>query len=278
MSQPDLEELPSISRRIRGHILRMSAQARASHVGSALSCVDILVSLYFRCARVSPERQHDPARDRVILSKGHASAALYACLAVRGYIPEAQLASFCANGSALQEHPARALVPGVEVSTGSLGHGLGVGAGLALAARLRKLPSTVIAVLSDGECNEGSVWEAALWAPAHNLKNLVAIVDYNKLQACGKSTEITQLEPLAGKWSAFGWDTVEVDGHDFGQLVGALEAPPRDVPRAIIAHTVKGKGVSFMEGNLEWHYRPPSQDDLRLALEELEETHEGCLL
>lgn len=263
------EELAEKARLIRSHALRMSSKGKAPHVGSALSCVDILVALYFRVARVGPHTCADPDRDRVILSKGHASAALYACLAERGFLSVSQLDTYCADGSLLAEHPSRGTIPGVEVTTGSLGHGLGLGAGIALAARMRRSDARVFVVLSDGECNEGSIWEAAIWAPRRNLGNLNAIVDFNKLQATGRSEEITQLAPLREKWEAFGWDAVEIDGHDQRELLLALEAPPGARPRAIVAHTIKGRGVSFMEGNLEWHYRPPSEDELRRALAEV---------
>jgi transketolase len=247
----------------------MSSLARAPHVGSALSCVEILTALYFHSARASPLLVDSPERDRILLSKGHASAALYACLAEAGYLDPARLPTYAADGSVLAEHPSRGTVPGVEVTSGSLGHGLGLGIGLALSAKLRGQSWRVFVVLSDGECNEGSVWEAALWAPRQLLDNLTAIVDFNKFQATGPSTRITALEPLAEKWRSFGWDVVEVNGHDFNQLLPALEWPTGARPRAIIAHTVKGKGVSFMEGDLEWHYRPPSAEDLRRALEEV---------
>ena len=265
----DVAELISISRRVRAHILRMSAVAKAPHVGSALSCADILVALYFHAARVAPEKPDDPERDIVILSKGHGSAALYSVLAERGYFALATLDTYCADGSVLAEHPSRGCVPGVEVTTGSLGHGLGVGVGMAVAAKLASSARHVYVVLSDGECNEGSVWEAAMWAPGRRLANVTAIVDFNKFQATGPSTQITALEPLAEKWRAFGWDTLEIDGHDYTALVHALTFARQERPRAIVAHTLKGKGVSFMEGNLEWHYRPPSAADLELALEEV---------
>ncbi len=264
------ELLISRARSIRRRILTMSEAARAPHIACALSCVDILTALYTEVARVSPARTDAPDRDRIILSKGHASAALYACLAECGYLEVSCLNSYAADGSMLAEHPSRCQPPGIEATTGSLGHGLGLGVGLAKAARLMGVDYRVFVVLSDGECNEGSVWEAALWAPKHDLGHLTAIIDFNKLQATGKSTEITQLEPLADKWRAFGWDTREIDGHDFGQLLEALTAPSDGRPRAVVAHTVKGKGVSFMENNLEWHYRPLSPDDLRRGLAELE--------
>ncbi len=265
----DVASLISISRRVRAHILRISAIAKAPHVGSALSCADILVALYFHAARVGPDLADDPQRDIVILSKGHGSAALYSVLAERGYFAAVTLDTYCADGSALPEHPSRECVPGVEVTTGSLGHGLGVGIGMAVAAKLASSSRHVYVVLSDGECNEGSVWEAAMWAPGQRLANVTAIIDFNKFQATGPSTRITALEPLAEKWRSFGWDTTEIDGHDYGQLIHALTSPRREHPRAIVAHTIMGKGVSFMEGDLEWHYRPPSAADLARALEEV---------
>jgi len=247
----------------------MVAGAQVAHVASALSCVEILVSLYFGHARVFPREPSLPERDRIILSKGHAAAALYACLAERGFFPTEMLERFACNGSLLGEHPHFGDVPGVECTSGFLGHGLGIGIGMALAMRMAGSKSSVYVVLSDGECNEGSTWEAALWAPAHGLSSVTAIIDFNGLQACGKSTEITCLEPLAGKWAAFGWEALEVDGHDMCAITDALRAPRGEKPRAIVARTVKGKGVSFMEHNLEWHYRPPSPQDLAKALAEL---------
>ena len=266
---PTAKELAAVARAVRADVLTMSSAAGVAHVASALSCVDILVAIYFDAARVGPDTSRDPQRDRVLLSKGHAGAALYACLAARGFFDRSALSGYCADGSPLGEHPSREAVPGVEISSGSLGHGLGIGTGLALAARLTGSPTRVFVVMSDGECNEGSVWEAAMWAPRRGLDNLVAIVDFNKLQATGRSLEITQLAPLADKWRAFGWDVAEVDGHDFGALVPALRASGGGLPRLVVAHTVKGKGVSFMEDDLEWHYRPPSEADLRRALDEL---------
>jgi len=249
-------------------IVQMSGNAGAPHVASALSCTDILVALYFGAAQVAPERAGDPTRDRVILSKGHASAALYACLVARGFFPAALLDEYAGDNSRLGEHPTLGTVPGIESSTGSLGHGLGIGTGMALAARLDNRPSRVFVVLSDGECNEGAVWEAAMWAAGQRLGNLCAIVDANGLQAIGRSNEITALEPLADKWRAFEWDVTELDGHDVDRLHTVL-AEPHARPHAVVARTVKGKGVSFMEDVLEWHYRPPSPDDVARALKEL---------
>ena len=254
------------ARKIRRHVVRMSSVAGVPHVASALSCVDILVALYFRVARLDPAEPGAPWRDRIILSKGHASAALYACLAERGFFPVSRLAEYARDASVMAEHPSRGALPGIEVTSGSLGHGLGLGSGLALALRMDASPARVFAILSDGECNEGSIWEAALWAPAQGLENLCAIVDFNKLQATGRSEEITMLAPLREKWESFGWETFEIDGHSFPQLVAALAAPTAGRPKAIVAHTVKGRGVSFMEDDLEWHYRPPTAADLQRAL------------
>jgi transketolase len=229
------------------------------------------VALYFGAARVAPETVDDPARDRIILSKGHASAALYACLVERGFFPPSVLDEYAGDNSRLGEHPARGTVPGIESSTGSLGHGLGIGTGLALAARLDGRPSRVFVILSDGECNEGAVWEAALWAARQRLGNLCAIVDANGLQAIGRTNEITALEPLADKWRAFEWDATEMNGHDVDGLRAVL-AEPHARPHVVVARTVKGKGVSFMEDVLEWHYRPPSPDEVARAVKELSET------
>jgi transketolase len=265
-----MTDLDRIARSIRRHILTMSAAAGAPHVGSALSCVEILVALYFRVARVDPLDPLDPSRDRIVLSKGHASASLYACLAERGFFPRERLREYARDDSAMAEHPTMGAFPGIEASTGSLGHGLGIGLGIALAAKMDHRSSRVFVVLSDGELNEGSVWEAALWAPRHALDNVTAIVDFNGLQATGPTREITAIEPLAEKWRSFGWRVWEIDGHDMDRLTGALEAIPCGKPNVVIAHTVKGKGVSFMENDLEWHYRPPSPQDLERALAELD--------
>lgn len=267
MNQADLS---TMARRIRRHVLTMSHRAQAPHVASAFSCVELLVWLYFEVARFDSQAPDSPVRDHIILSKGHAAAALYAVLAARGVLPPAALDRFAVDGSELAEHPSRSRAFGIETTSGSLGAGLGIGAGLALAARLAGRENQVYVVLSDGECNEGSVWEAAAWAPAQDLGNLTAIVDSNGWQATGRSAEITALEPLPEKWRAFGWSVAEVEGHDFPSLREGLARLPKDRPRALVARTTKGKGVSFMENNLEWHYRPPGEDDLARALAELE--------
>ncbi|MDZ4858510.1 MAG: transketolase [Candidatus Hydrogenedentes bacterium] len=263
------ETLIRMASRIRAHVVTMSSRARAPHVASALSCVDILVALYFKVAQIYPADPQRLDRDRIILSKGHACAALYACLSERGYFSIRNLELFAQEGTAFALHPSRKLDYGIEATTGSLGHGLGIGTGMALASQIDGHESKVFVVLSDGECNEGSVWEAAMWAPSKRLFNLVAVVDYNKLQAIGRCSEVTGIDPLPAKWEAFGWDVVEVDGHDLVALVRSLTTTHSTKPRAVIAHTTKGKGVSFMENDIEWHYRPPSEEDLDRALLEL---------
>ena len=267
----DLDDLRAIARRIRGKLVAMSHASGAPHLASSLSCVDLLVAAYWEALRIDPARPGDADRDRLLFSKGHAATALYSALAFRGFFDAALLDCFAQPGSCLPEHPSAACVPGVEIASGSLGHGLGLGVGMALAARIHQRDYRVFVVMSDGECNEGSVWEAAMMAPAHDLDNLVAIVDYNKWQATGRSNEVLALAPLREKWEAFGWAAVEVDGHDLAALVGTLNAVPRNPrkPTAIVAHTVKGKGVSFMEDDNNWHYRIPQADEVAAAHREL---------
>ena len=259
-----------LATRIRAYALRMTHRARSSHIGGSLSIADLLAILYGGVLRVDPSRPDWPDRDRFILSKGHAAAAIYATLAERGFFPMEWLHTYYRNGSHLAGHITHG-VPGVEASTGSLGHGLSIGCGMALAGRREEHPSRVFVLLSDGECDEGSTWEAALFAPHHRLDNLVAIVDYNKIQSFGKVKEVLDLDPLADKWRAFGWATKEINGHNFEQIEKVLISVPFEPgrPSCIIAHTVKGKGVSFMENQLAWHYMPPNDDELRQALVEL---------
>jgi transketolase len=214
-----------------------------------------------------------PERDRFILSKGHACAGLYVVLAERGFFPESWLEEFYVDGGHLAGHATHVGVPGVEVSTGSLGHGLALSAGMALVAKRGNRGFRVFVMLSDGECDEGSTWEAALFAPFHQLDNLTVIIDYNKIQSFGTVKEVLDLEPLGAKWRSFGWSVREIDGHNHIEIEEALQtaAGQQGKPTCIIAHTIKGKGVSFMENNLLWHYRTPDPDELRLALAELEE-------
>jgi len=270
-SQNASRDLTEIARRIRRELVEMSHRARAPHLGSCLSCVDILVAAYWSVLDVNPTQPAADARDRLILSKGHGAAALYATLAHRGFFPIEDLATFNQPGSNLPEQPSPGGAPGIEAATGSLGHGLSIGLGMALAARIKRLPYRVLVVLSDGECNEGAVWEAAMFAGAHQLSNVVAIVDFNRWQATGRSEEIMAISPLAQKFEAFGWSAREVDGHSIEALAETMQSAPFDhgKPTALIARTVKGKGISFMEDDNNWHYRIPNQDELQAALEEL---------
>ncbi|MEJ0016643.1 MAG: transketolase [Acetobacteraceae bacterium] len=267
----DLATLKSAAARLRGKVIEMSHAASSAHLASSLSCCDIVAAAYWGVCNIDPARPDDPLRDRFILSKGHAATALYAALAFRGFFPEALLETYCQDGGMLAEHPPARMLPGIEAATGSLGHGLPIGIGMALAGRMRGETFRVYALLSDGENNEGSVWEAAMFAAAQKLNNVCVIVDYNKWQATARSNETLQLAPLREKWEAFGWDAVETDGHDIGALTALMRAVPDggDRPRAIIAHTVKGKGVSFMEDDNNWHYRAPTAEEVVLAHKEL---------
>lgn len=261
-----------LARRIRLHAVRMTGRAKSSHVASSMSMAEILAVLYRRILQVCPETAASPDRDRLILSKGHACAGLYAVLAECGFFPMAWLESFYIDGGKLAGHATAEGIPGVEVSTGSLGHGLPIACGLALAGKRDGRPYRVFALLSDGECDEGSNWEAALFAPHHQLDNLVVIVDYNKIQSLGDVKDVLDLEPFAAKWQAFRWAVREVDGHDIDAVTKTLESTPFESgkPSCIIAHTVKGKGVSFMENKLLWHYRSPQGEEYQQAMTELE--------
>lgn len=271
MSKGDIGSYQALATRIRAHALRMVHRARSSHIGTSLSAADLLAVLYGGVLRIDSSRPDWPDRDRFILSKGHGGAAVYAVLAEKGFFPKEWLGTYCQDGSCLGGHITHHSVPGVEASTGSLGHGLSIGCGMALAGRHDGRHYRVFVLLSDGECDEGSTWEAVLFAPHHRLDNLVAIVDYNKIQSFGTVKEVLDLEPLAGKWQAFGWATREIDGHDFKQIEDALLSVPFESgrPSCIIANTIKGKGVSFMEGQLAWHYKSPSNEQLSQALAEL---------
>ena len=267
-----IEELNQTSRLIRGWLVEITNQKRTAHLASALSCVDILVAAYWGGTfYVNPSNANDPKRDRIILSKGHAVGALYATLAYKGFFDKSILKTWNDDGGCLPEHPSPDCVPGIELATGSLGHGLSCSLGMALASRIRKESYKVLAVLSDGECNEGSVWEAALMAASQKVSNLAVVIDYNKWQATGRSDEVLALHPLGEKWKAFGWNVEEVDGHDIISLLKAMDLAFQDnsMPSAIIAHTVKGKGISFMEDDNNWHYRVPTDEEVVKAKEEL---------
>lgn len=262
----------AIAKELRRGILLQHFLSKESHVGSALSCADILTVLYFGILKVNPQKPRDPNRDRFILSKGHAIAALYAVLAEKGFFPNKMLESFCQNGSFLSGHSTKDTAPGVEVSTGGLGHGLPMGLGMALAAKRDKKNHRVFVLMSDGECNEGTTWESAMFAAHHKLDNVTVIVDYNGQQGLGKSKEIINNQPFAEKWKAFGWAVQEVNGHDYKKIEHYLKTIPfqKNKPSVLIAKTTKGKGVSFMEEDqLLWHYRNPNEEQYKQALSEL---------
>lgn len=255
--------------RIREIVLEQSKRANVGHIGSALSIADIVAALYAGVLNV-PDPD-SPERDRFILSKGHASLAVYAALHLKGWVTASDLDTYCGDGTLLGVHPEHAL-RGVDFSTGSLGHGLSMGAGAALAARLQGSPRRVFVLVSDAECNEGSLWEAVMFAAHHRLSNLVAVVDLNGQQALGYTDEVLGLSPMAERWRAFGWDVHEVDGHDVGQLtrtVAGLDTAPGGPPHVLVASTTFGKGVSFMENKIKWHYWPMSDEEYRQALGEI---------
>jgi len=251
------------SRELRRQIVRTLVAGGRGHVGSAFSLVEMLRVLYDDVLRYDPRNPRWPERDRCILSKGHGCLALYVLLAEKGFFPEAELWKFCKSDGILGGHPEFGKVPGVEASTGSLGHGLAIGVGFALAARHRAAQYRTVVITSDGECNEGSLWEAALCAAKHRLSNLLVLVDYNKQQSYSTTYEVLDLDPLADKWRAFGFATAEVDGHSVPQLRAAIGRAPfqADRPSAIICHTIKGKGVGFVENNLSWHHKSKLTDD-----------------
>lgn len=262
MDEPLTTGLDERSRALRWMVVDAMVAAGRGHLGPALSLIEILRVLYDEVLRVRPSDPLWPDRDRCILSKGHGCLALYALLADKGFFPVTELATFCATDSRLGGHPEHGLIPGVEASTGALGHGLSIGVGMALAQRMKGRDSRVFVVLGDGELNEGSVWEAAMAAGKHRLANLTAIVDYNKLQSYGPTSLVQDLEPLADKWRSFGFAVAEANGHDIADLRGAFACLPldREKPSAIICHTVKGKGVPLAENNPDWHHKNKLKD------------------
>jgi transketolase len=266
-------ELSVLAAKVRKTALQMVERSKSSHIGAALSMVELLVALYFKVLKVDPKKPLDSSRDRFILSKGHGCASFYATLVERGFAGPKILEGFSVDNGTLWGHSTWKTMPGIESSTGSLGHGLPVGAGMALAGKLDGKNYRVFVLLGDGECDEGSVWEAALFSGHKHLDNLVAIVDYNKLQSLGNTSEVLGLEPFSAKWSAAKWSVKEIDGHDFGQILDALQSVPFEPgkPSAIIAHTIKGKGVSFMENSLDWHYKSPDKNQLDCAIGEIDE-------
>lgn len=273
MNKHEITLLRNIAKEIRKKIVLMCFHAGGGHIAPSFSCVELLVGLYFKVMKLDKNNYMSGDRDRFILSKGHASAALYAILAEKGILDKNTLNTFCQKDSILGGHPEKHLVPGVEFSSGSLGHGLSFGVGLALAAKLDNKDYRVFVLLSDGECQEGSVWESALFASHHKLENLIAIIDHNKLQSLGRVNNILNLNPFKDKWASFGWDVKEIDGHDILQISDTLSSIPfsKSKPNAIIAHTIKGKGISFMENEPIWHYRlPGSKEEWNSVCKELE--------
>ena len=267
-----VEELKAKAKLLRRHIIEMTAEAGSGHPGGSLSSADIVTALHFKVLRHDPRNPHWPDRDRFILSKGHAAPLLYAALAESGYFPVAELLTLRKLGSRMQGHTDRGITPGVEMSSGALGQGLSFGIGVALAARLDNQKHRVYVLLGDGECDEGQVWEAAMAAAHYKLDSITAIVDRNGLQIDGWCCDVMNTEPLPDKWRAFGWHTIEVDGHDMGQLIDAFEQAKKvkGQPTVIIARTVKGKGVSFMENVAGFHGKAPTADEAKRALKELE--------
>ena len=265
-------ELKEMAKKLRRHVITMTATAGSGHPGGSLSAADIITALYFNVLCHNPENQQWSDRDRFILSKGHAAPILYAALAEAGYFPVSELTTLRKLGSRLQGHTDRKFTPGVEMSAGSLGMGLSFAIGVALAARLDSKTYRTYVLLSDGECEEGQTWEAALSAAHFKLDNLTAIVDCNGIQLSGWTRDIMNLEPLTQKWQAFGWHTLDIDGHDFDQILSACQGAEKvkGKPAVIVARTIKGKGVSFMENNVAFHGKAPTQEEAERALRELE--------
>lgn len=265
----DIENLRQKAKNIRLKALKMVAASNSSHIGTALSSIDLLTALYFHALKIDPKNPSWAERDRFILSKGHGCSALYATLVERGFEDEKILEGFSKDNGTLWGHVTTGTMKGIDSTAGSLGHGLPVALGMSLALT----NSRVFVLLGDGECDEGSVWEAALFAGYKKLQNLVAIIDYNKIQSLGSTKDVLDLEPFAKKWQAAKWAVKEIDGHNMGQIIKALDSLPlkKGMPSCIIAHTIKGKGVSFMENCLDWHYKSPNEQQLKAAIDEI-----GC--
>ena len=272
VTRPDFNWLRRRANELRISILNMAIRANGGHIGGAYSIIDVMTALYFRVLKHDPSNPSWPMRDRVIYSKGHGCLALYNVLAGTGYFGEERLTKFSVDDGLLAGHPERGFVPGVEATTGSLGHGLSIAVGMALADQMDRNGRRVFCVMSDGECNEGSVWEAAMAGPQFKLDNLTLVIDSNKLESLGKVSDIMSIEPLGERFKTFGWAVEEIDGHNMEHIVDRLERAPFEAgkPSLIVAHTVKGKGVSFMEGVPMWHFRAPNEKEAKLALAELQ--------
>lgn len=271
MSDYSIDELELIARKLRRQVITMISQAGSGHPGGSLSAADIVTALYFKIMRHDPKHPAWTDRDRFILSKGHAAPLLYAALAECNYFPTEWLSTLRKAGTRLQGHTDSTLTPGVDASAGSLGQGLSIGIGMALAARLDKRDYRTYVLLGDGECEEGQIWEAAMFAPNYKLDNLTAIVDYNKIQLDGFTHDIMDLEPFINKWLSFKWHVIEINGHDIKQIIESIESSKgiKGKPTVIVAHTIKGKGVSFMENNVDFHGKAPNKAETEIALREL---------
>lgn len=270
LTNKELIDLNIISKKIRKQILRIIIKANASHIAPAYSSVELLVYLYEKVLRINSKKPNDPLRDKFILSKGWAVSALYSVLAHKGFFDKKLLDSYCADGSKMIGMTTLNNIPGIEASTGSIGHGLPIGAGMAMAMKLKNIDRRVYVIMGDGECDEGSIWETALIASHHKLNNLIAIIDYNKWQSFGKTNEVLNLEPLKDKWQAFNWKVIEIDGHNFNEIDSAISQSHQSVdrPTMIIANTIKGKGLSIIEDNNDYHYKTPKEIELEVARKE----------
>lgn len=271
MKITDIKELEMLSNNIRKGIIEEVYSAQSGHPGGALSIADILTVLYFNQMNINPQEPKSNLRDRLVLSKGHASAALYAALAERGFLDKEELKTFRKLGSRLQGHPNMEKVPGIDMSTGSLGQGLSVANGMAIASKMDNLGCRVYCILGDGEIEEGQIWEAAMTSNKYKLDNLCVILDYNGLQIDGTIEEVKGLDCIESKWKSFGFNTILCDGHNIEELINTFETAKqtKDVPSIIIAKTIKGKGVSFMEGKAEWHGKAPNEEEYNKAMKEL---------
>ena len=264
--------LKNFAKKLRLEVLHMTHLGKSSHIGSILSIIDIIAVLYGKILKINPKTIKNKNRNRFILSKGHAGAAVYAALSALGFFSHKKLLTHCKNNSTLSGHISHIKNPGIEFSTGSLGHGLSVGSGFAYAGKLKREKSKIFVLLSDGECNEGSTWEAVMFSGFHKLNNLIAIIDYNKLQSLTTTTKTLDLEPFKKKWESFGWKCLNLDGNNIDQLEKKLTKVTKSneqKPFCIIANTTKGSGVSFMENKVLWHYRPPNKNELKEAIKEI---------
>ena len=275
----EIQELSLKANAVRRHIIEMVYAAGSGHPGGSLSATDIIVTLYFKLMNYDPDNPEWEDRDRFVLSKGHAAPALYATLAELGVFPVDELLTLRKVGSRLQGHPDMRKLPGIEASTGSLGQGLSIANGMALAAKLDRRLYNVFVMLGDGEIEEGQVWEAAMFASHYKLDNLIAFLDRNRLQIDGETEQVMSIEPIADKWKSFGWEVREINGHDFKEIIEAVEwaKQVRGKPAMIIAHTVKGKGVSFMEGSVHFHGKPPNDEEYKIAIQDLENERKAIL-